>query len=222
MLRKLSVVAVFCAMSVAIISAPAHTGSGESTLVTVEAKTAPNTLAPSSEDNPAPRLPGPLVAQRLTNRLAEKQQQEAAQAEQARLEAERIAQENIRIEQEQAAERAARAARLAAERAAAPAPTVVSGDSVDWMREAGIAESDFEYVNYIIGHESGWGYTKWNYGGSGAYGLGQALPASKMARFGDDYMTNPVTQLRWATAYAEGRYGSWESAYHFWVTRHVW
>lgn len=49
--------------------------------------------------------------------------------------------------------------------------------------------------------------TIWNYQGSGAYGIGQALPASKMRRFGSDYMTNPWTQLRWMIAYVNGRYG---------------
>lgn len=50
--------------------------------------------------------------------------------------------------------------------------------------------------------------TIWNYQGSGAYGIGQALPASKMARYGSDYMTNPWTQLRWMIDYVNGRYGS--------------
>lgn len=49
--------------------------------------------------------------------------------------------------------------------------------------------------------------TIWNYAGSGAYGIGQALPASKMAPYGADYMTNPWTQLRWMVAYVNGRYG---------------
>ena len=90
------------------------------------------------------------------------------------------------------------------------------------MRAAGIAESDFGYVDAIITRESGWGVTKWNRAGSGAYGLGQALPASKMAPYGADYMTNPVTQLRWANAYAVNRYGSWANAYNFWMVRHWW
>lgn len=97
-----------------------------------------------------------------------------------------------------------------------------AGSHIDWMAAAGIAESDYGYVDYIIDAESGWGVTKWNYGGSGAYGLGQALPASKMAVFGDDYMTNPVTQLKWANSYAVGRYGSWAGAYAFWTTSHWW
>lgn len=63
----------------------------------------------------------------------------------------------------------------------------------------------------LIGRESGGGVTKWNYGGSGAYGLGQALPASKMAPYGSDYMTNGVTQIKWMHAYVN-RYGGWCAA----------
>ena len=103
----------------------------------------------------------------------------------------------------------------------APA-AMVAGSHADWMRAAGIVESDFGYVDTIIDHESGWGVTKYNYGGSGAYGIGQALPASKMAAYGSDYMTNPVTQLRWANAYATSRYGSWAGAYSHWMARHSW
>lgn len=102
------------------------------------------------------------------------------------------------------------------------AAALVPGSHTDWMRAAGIAESDFGYVEHIISRESGWGVTKSNYAGSGAYGLGQALPASKMAKFGADYLTNPVTQLKWADAYAKGRYGSWAGAYAHWIARHNW
>lgn len=119
-----------------------------------------------------------------------------------------------------AAARRAKAKRTVA-LVAAPA-LQVAGSHADWMRAAGIAESDFGYVDYIISHESGWGVTKHNYSGSSAYGLGQALPASKMAPFGADYMTNPVTQLKWANAYAVGRYGSWAQAYSYWTVHHVW
>jgi hypothetical protein len=113
--------------------------------------------------------------------------------------------------------------KVAVRRVATKTLTVqVTGSHADWMRAAGIAESDFGYVDAIISRESGWGVTKWNYSGSGAYGLGQALPASKMAPYGADYMTNPVTQLRWATAYAVSRYGSWAGAYSHWVARHSW
>lgn len=97
-----------------------------------------------------------------------------------------------------------------------------AGSHTDWMAAAGIAPSDYGYVDYIVGRESGWSPTKYNYGGSGAYGLCQALPASKMSTAGSDYMTNPITQLKWCNGYAIGRYGSWEGAYNFWLAKHYW
>jgi uncharacterized protein YabE (DUF348 family) len=103
------------------------------------------------------------------------------------------------------------------------------------MSAAGISSSDYAYVNYIISRESGWCPTKLQ-GQIGycpayapasipnglGYGLGQATPSGKMASFGGDWQTNPVTQLRWATSYAVGRYGSWEVAYNHWYNSHNW
>jgi hypothetical protein len=43
---------------------------------------------------------------------------------------------------------------------------------------------------------------------SGAHGIPQSLPASKMAKFGSDYLTNPATQIRWGLDYIKGRYGN--------------
>jgi len=132
----------------------------------------------------------------------------------------------------QAAQAAAAQAAAAAAAAQAKAARIVrvvatpvvlpSGSHTDWMAAAGISPADYGYVDYIVSHESGWGVTKSNYAGSGAYGLGQAEPASKMAAYGLDYLTNPVTQLLWANAYAVGHYGSWVNAYNHWVTYHSW
>ena len=55
--------------------------------------------------------------------------------------------------------------------------------------------------------ESGWRMV-WNYQGSGAYGIPQALPASKLASAGPDYMTNPATQIRWGLGYIASAYGT--------------
>lgn len=60
-----------------------------------------------------------------------------------------------------------------------------------------------------------WDVQEWNDAGSGAYGLPQALPASKMASFGSDYMTNPITQIRWMRHYVNERYGGSCSARAF-------
>jgi uncharacterized protein YabE (DUF348 family) len=97
----------------------------------------------------------------------------------------------------------------------------VSGDKSSLMAAAGIAESNFGYVDYIISKESGWKPGAAN-SYSGAYGLCQALPASKMASVGADYLTNPITQLRWCSGYAEGRYGSWAGAYSAWQVQGWW
>ena len=60
--------------------------------------------------------------------------------------------------------------------------------------------------------ESGWSHTSAN-SSSGAYGIPQALPGSKMAVYGADWQTNPATQISWGLAYIQGRYatpcGAW-------------
>ena len=55
--------------------------------------------------------------------------------------------------------------------------------------------------------ESGWSHTSQNLG-SGAYGIPQALPGSKMAAFGADWATNPAVQISWGLSYVSGRYGT--------------
>jgi hypothetical protein len=55
--------------------------------------------------------------------------------------------------------------------------------------------------------ESGWNYRAAN-PSSGAYGIPQALPGSKMAGAGSDWRTNPVTQIRWGLGYIKARYGT--------------
>jgi len=52
---------------------------------------------------------------------------------------------------------------------------------------------------------------------SGAYGIPQALPASKMASAGADWRTNPVTQIVWGLGYISDRYGSPCGAWSYWV-----
>lgn len=96
----------------------------------------------------------------------------------------------------------------------------VSEDKIALMAEAGIAAADYPYVDFIISHESGWRPGAYN-AGSGAYGLCQSLPASKMASAGADYMTNPVTQLRWCNGYSS-RYGGWHGAYNAWLAQGWW
>ncbi|MEU2427090.1 NlpC/P60 family protein [Streptomyces sp. NPDC007851] len=72
---------------------------------------------------------------------------------------------------------------------------------------------------HIIARESGWRTTAAN-AASGAYGLAQAVPGSKMARYGTDWRTNPATQLRWMRSYVNSRYGGACSAWAFWQAHH--
>ncbi|MBO0981466.1 transglycosylase SLT domain-containing protein [Microbacterium sp. SD291] len=91
------------------------------------------------------------------------------------------------------------------------------GAPAEWMAAAGIAESDWGYVDYIVSRESGWNPNATN-SSSGACGLVQALPCSKVPGNGYD----PVDNLRWANDYATGRYGSWAGAQAFWSNNHWW
>lgn len=93
-----------------------------------------------------------------------------------------------------------------------------SGSHKNWLKQAGI-KSNFDKWNYIINHESGWNPKAQN-PSSSAYGIGQALPPSKMASFGSDYMSNPITQLKWMKSYVNGRYGGIKNAYAFWKNHH--
>lgn len=63
--------------------------------------------------------------------------------------------------------------------------------------------------------ESGWSTRSSNASGT-AWGIPQALPGSKMAKFGSDWRTNPVTQIKWGLHYIDNRYGNPCSAWnHF-------
>ncbi|WOO88720.1 peptidoglycan DD-metalloendopeptidase family protein [Mollicutes bacterium LVI A0078] len=97
----------------------------------------------------------------------------------------------------------------------------IDGDKEEIMSEAGIEEVDYDYVDFIVSHESSWDYKAQN-PTSSAYGLCQALPGEKMAVAGSDWRTNPVTQMKWCDGYANDRYGSWQSAYSFWVSNEWW
>lgn len=91
------------------------------------------------------------------------------------------------------------------------------GTKEQWMAGAGIAQSDWAYVDYIVSKESGWNPNATNRS-SGACGLVQALPCSKVPGNGYD----PIDNLRWGNGYAIGRYGSWAAAYSFWTRNHWW
>ncbi|WP_330304243.1 MULTISPECIES: transglycosylase SLT domain-containing protein [unclassified Streptomyces] len=75
--------------------------------------------------------------------------------------------------------------------------------------------AQFNAFSKIVEHESGWNISATN-ASSGAYGLVQALPGSKMASAGADWKTNPKTQIKWGLDYMNSRYGSPTGAWSFW------
>lgn len=76
----------------------------------------------------------------------------------------------------------------------------------------GWSEADFNALVKLWNRESGWNPNAHNKS-SGAHGIPQSLPASKMASEGADYYTNGYTQIRWGLKYIKGRYGSPSNAW---------
>ena len=80
------------------------------------------------------------------------------------------------------------------------------------MLDAGFKIDQFPCLDKLFKRESGWNARASN-ASSGAYGIPQALPGSKMASVASDWKTNPATQIKWGLGYIEGRYntpcGAW-------------
>jgi hypothetical protein len=73
------------------------------------------------------------------------------------------------------------------------------------MDEYGFSEKQYKCLNQLWTQESNWNYKSRNKK-SGAHGIPQALPASKMNVVSTDWRTNPVTQIRWGLRYISIRY----------------
>jgi hypothetical protein len=143
---------------------------------------------------------------------AEKVRKAAAAARAARIERARQA----------AAAKAARAARLADERrqaadraARAQARTSLAARASSDPRSVaramlgdfGWGEGQFGCLDSLWMKESGWSTSATN-PSSGAYGIPQSLPGSKMSSAGSDWQSNPATQIKWGLGYIQERYGS--------------
>lgn len=77
------------------------------------------------------------------------------------------------------------------------------------------SESDYQALVHLWERESNWNANAHNKS-SGAHGIPQSLPASKMSSEGSDYYTNGYTQIRWGLKYIKERYGSPSAAWqHF-------
>ncbi|MEV7278297.1 transglycosylase SLT domain-containing protein [Streptomyces sp. NPDC093111] len=146
--------------------------------------------------------------------LVRKSAEEAARVQAAKdAEAKKKAADKAEKERKEEAERASRSSLRDASSFSAQGSYSVS--EVKAMARQMIPADQFQCFSNIVDHESGWNYRAVN-AGSGAYGLVQALPGSKMSTAGADWQTNPATQIKWGLSYMDGRYGSPCGAWSFW------
>ena len=111
------------------------------------------------------------------------------------------------------------AERIAQNYTAPPTPTPVDIDpgtnralGYQLLLDFGFGEGQWKFLDALWQRESGWNQLADN-PTSSAYGIPQSLPGSKMAVVGDDWRTNPETQIRWGLAYIAARYGTPERAW---------
>lgn len=155
----------------------------------------------------------------ITNEEAEKQRAE----ELAKKEAEEQAKAEAEAKAKEEEEAKAKAEAEAIEQAKIVAAASVSQSVAELQDYAhslvidtyGWTEDDFTSLVSLWNKESGWNVNCYN-SYSGAYGIPQALPGSKMATEGTDYEYNGQTQIRWGLKYIQGRYGTPSNAWqHF-------
>ena len=190
---------------------------GPATAPLVQAENAGPILAlpPTTPDRSADILSAAAVARAAEARMlaagierarVERARVERARVERARVERARVERarlEAARFETLRARESARRASRS---RALAPAPTG-SPRSLARQLLADRGQSDqFGCLDSLWSKESGWSVYAAN--PSGAYGIPQALPGSKMASAGGDWRTSAATQIRWGLGYIDASYGS--------------
>jgi hypothetical protein len=89
-------------------------------------------------------------------------------------------------------------------RASSGAPKTIAKSM---LASFGWPSSQFSCLEPLWAHESGWNTTAAN-PSTGAYGIPQADPGSKMASAGPDWKSNASTQIKWGLTYIKDTYGS--------------
>jgi hypothetical protein len=87
-----------------------------------------------------------------------------------------------------------------------PNPGTAQSIAYNMLSSFGFSKSQWTCLDDLWQQESGWNYQAEN--ASGAYGIPQALPGSKMASAGADWQTNPATQIKWGLGYIKSLYGT--------------
>jgi hypothetical protein len=87
-----------------------------------------------------------------------------------------------------------------------PDPSSAQGIAYGLLSSYGFSTDQWGCLDDLWAEESGWRYNAEN--PSGAYGIPQALPGSKMASAGPDWQTDPTTQIKWGLSYIKSTYGT--------------
>jgi hypothetical protein len=217
---KITIIAAGSALALAGIAAgtvaawpgdsPAASASVAGASFSGTAAAAQTLTGAAATDNGLAKSAQELKAAEATARLAALRQaiarQEARKATRARAAAAAKA-----AAAQAAARAAARAASQKQASAAAPSVATPSGSpqqiAEGMLGSYGWSSSQFSCLQPLWNAESGWNVSATNTS-SGAYGIPQALPGSKMASAGADWQTDAATQIRWGLGYIRSVYGS--------------
>jgi uncharacterized protein YabE (DUF348 family) len=104
--------------------------------------------------------------------------------------------------------------------AAAPSPGSAKAIARQLLADRGWGADQYDCLVTLWNHESGWNVHAAN--PSGAYGIPQALPGSKMASAGPDWQNNATTQIKWGLGYIASRYGTPCGAWSTWQAHGGW
>ena len=139
-----------------------------------------------------------LVAQQVAAQQAALRRKEAARRAAAVAAADQAAQEQAQQQNQES-----QSAPPAAPEPSGSAQQIASG----MLGSYGWSSGQFSCLVSLWNQESGWNVYATN-PTSGAYGIPQALPGSKMASAGPDWQTDAATQIRWGLSYIQSLYGS--------------
>ncbi|GAA2453405.1 transglycosylase SLT domain-containing protein [Streptomyces macrosporus] len=201
-------------------------GSEQGTTEPVEATAADATLLADIPAGQQAQVQTASLTQQADNAAiaadaaAKKAAEEAARLQAAKdAQAKREAAEKAAKEAAKKRQEAKQAASRSAERTDFAVQSSYTIAEVKAMAQQIVGAGQFQCFSNIVERESGWNYQAQN-PSSGAYGLVQALPGSKMASAGADWRTNPATQIKWGLNYMNDRYGSPCGAWEFWQANH--
>jgi hypothetical protein len=171
--------------------------------------TAATVTAPSSAR-------GTVKARSIENARLERQRAEADRRAARQRVGERRAAEQRAAERREASRRAAAAVVSRSQRATSPSAARALGRNL--AAGHGWSGGQFTCLDSLWTRESGWRVHAEN--PSGAYGIPQALPGTRMSTVGSDWRNSAATQIRWGLHYIGARYGSPCNALQHWRAHH--